>query len=76
MSDPVNNGDGGGAFPVSYLRDWYAGMAMQGIFASGLAKFIGKEVEASPEPIEAAASIVANTAFKFADAMIEARKKE
>lgn len=61
--------ESGPAFPVSNgyeyktgmtLRDWFAGMAMQGLLASGLAQKSGGYSRA---------------AYEFADAMLEVRKK-
>ena len=80
MSKP----DGGPAFPsttdrvdeahVGYpgmsLRQWYAGMALQGILASCPANMEVKEI--SPSCLNQ----WANTCFKMADAMILAREKE
>lgn len=60
--------DGGAAFPEQgvhggmSLRDWFAGMAMQGILAWGSGKSL------TPEQ-------VAEDAYDTADAMIEARKQ-
>jgi len=76
--------DGGAAFPevrvrdgdnynpptkVYYrgmtLRDWFAGMALQGMIA---------HVDTSPKTSRSGREILAENAFKLADAMIEARK--
>lgn len=70
---PIN--DGGSAFPMGYhpegnnadhigmsLRDWFAGMALQGMLSQG---------PSEGTPFDQWAF----TAFHMADAMIEARKK-
>jgi hypothetical protein len=72
---PIN--DGGTAFPSSQygfvapdghttgmsLRDWFAGMALQGLMAKTNVQY-------------ATAAIDARAAYETADAMIEARKKD
>jgi hypothetical protein len=63
--------DGGRAFPSldAYgpkgmsLRDWFAGMAMQGLLSN-------------PEVIDPDMKDLATDSFAVADAMIEARKKD
>jgi hypothetical protein len=68
-TQPIN--DGGTAFPQALvygstgmsLRDWFAGLALQGILAHG------SSVGGTPEQWASAASLIA-------DAMIEARKKD
>ncbi len=47
------------------LRDWFAGMALQGILSRGRAT-IGEMLTETPN--------VADAAYELADAMIEARK--
>ena len=68
MSTPIN--DGGAAFPVPYvtlhtgmtLRDWFAGQALAGlVFHNDYGAVSDKDI--------------AKGAYKFADAMIEARKE-
>jgi hypothetical protein len=68
--------DGGQAFPHTHtsslgiswqtgmsLRDWFAGMALQGLMAKTNVQY-------------ATAAIDARAAYETADAMIEARKKD
>jgi hypothetical protein len=69
MSDKIN--DGGPAFPTTWpdqcpgegtsLRDWFAGKALAGMLAD--------------PNVLATAPEVADTAYRFSDAMLEARKK-
>jgi hypothetical protein len=63
---------GGPAFPSThphgreegmYLRDWFAGMAMQGIVAS--------DTERSPEQVP----IIVKSAYVMADAMLKERRQ-
>ncbi len=81
--------DGGAAFPVSdepgnfplergmSLRDWFAGMALQGVLAldssdvarKATAQMAKKFGEATPEVYSA-------LAYELADAMLAAREKE
>ena len=87
MSDQIN--DGGQAFPMAYpesysikisgmsLRDWFAGMALQGILSKSLFPDSSgnKSINWSRtrEYSGRSASIVA---YEIADAMIAARKEE
>ena len=72
--------DGGPAFPVPVseemlpiaiggmsLRDWFAGMALQGLCVTN---------EHTSEPGTWNADYLAHAAFRFADAMIAQREKE
>lgn len=71
--------DGGPAFPQSYwsqhpapgmsLRQWYAGMAMQGIIAS----YANPAATGYPND---EADKVAKAAFQFADALLAHEAKE
>ena len=78
MKNPFEAG-GGTAFPLVYvdgtnttleihsgmtLRDWFAGMAMQGMVAS--------DTERSPEQVP----IIVRSAYIVADAMLKERSKE
>lgn len=81
MSDIKN--DGGLAFPFAYqgpttgpevyygmtLRDWFAGMAMQGILASDM------KLHVEGRPIERTPNVIADAAYQQADAMIAERNK-
>jgi hypothetical protein len=68
--------DGGAAFPGSgdysgmTLRQWYAGMAMQGAMVG-----VTISEEAPEQQIKVVAEEVARRIFIFADAMIEEGKK-
>jgi hypothetical protein len=79
MSTQRNN-NGGHAFPTLFidpehgsgyagmtLRDWFAGMALQGMIAN---------VNTSPKTSSLGRQFIAKNAFQLADAMIEARKKD
>ena len=73
--------DGGSAFPIPYgqvmsddgrgmsLRDWFAGMALQGWLASWSSE------SKHPVEVEKAAKLVASNSYAMADAMIAARKE-
>ena len=50
-------------------RDWFAGMAMQGMLAGTLRVMVGEEVDRTP-------SALATMAGNFADAMIAERERE
>jgi hypothetical protein len=83
MNDTKIDG-GGPAFPGSWhpeigwstrgmpegmsLRDWFAGMALQGIIAC-------PEPAPDADNIKELTLILANAAYTYADAMIAARKK-
>jgi uncharacterized protein YodC (DUF2158 family) len=70
MSNKPKIDDGGPAFPVSQfstehgmtLRDWFAGMALQGILA-----------HPGIEPDDANRNGSSELAYEFADAMLKAR---
>lgn len=76
----IDSVDGGPAFPQGFdggpydggmsLRDWFAGMAMQGIMAAQEPESFFYE-----SPDDEHASWVAPTAFIIADAMLAARKE-
>lgn len=79
MSTQRNN-NGGHAFPTLFidpehgsgypgmsLRDWFAGMALQGMIAN---------VNTSPVRTKLGCGYLAKNAFQFADAMLEERKKD
>lgn len=81
MSTQRNN-NGGHAFPTLFidpehgsgyagmtLRDWFAGMALQGLMAN-------PNVQYATHSSEAISALDAQTAYQTADAMIEARKKD
>lgn len=80
MSDEAKKvDDGGPAFPLDRwqygmsLRDWYAGMAMQGYIANPTS--FGPPIpEALRGNVELITEISAIFAYKVADAMIERRK--
>lgn len=68
-----NNDDGGGAFPFSNgmsieigmtLRQWYAGIAMQGMLANGE---LGTKADCK---------IISGYAFEQADSMLEFEQNE
>ena len=55
--------DGGPAFPVGVsMRDYFAGQALAGVFASGNSRVIYK--------------IASDQCYAIADAMLEARKQQ
>ena len=60
-------GDKGEVVPVGGLsiRDWFAGMALQGILAQPL------DIEAAFNP-----KLCAQSSYEFADAMLAARKEK
>ena len=73
--------DGGPAFPAQHfdladgehgmtLRDWYAGMAMQGLFA-GLDRDAQRFMAREAEP----AAAMAKACYAMADAMLKERSK-
>jgi len=73
--------DGGPAFPTMLyelggesdgmtLRDWYAGMAMQGMLA-GLDRDAQRFLQREAEPT----ATMATACYKMADAMIQERRK-
>lgn len=86
MSDDTKKAaDGGPAFPAEggfdsglsptpgmSLRDWFAGMALQGILASPANSTAAAKAKLS---VSAFRECCADGAFKVADAMIERRKK-
>lgn len=66
------------------IRDWFAGMALQGVLADSALRTVGEEVAGSPNAAmlvdtDAIESVVneqiAVRMYRIADAMIEARKK-
>ena len=74
--------DGGTAFPVSYpvncrgmtLRDWFAGMALQGAIAGDESKFQVICGSAGRMKMEIP-QFVAGLSYQIADAMLEERGK-
>lgn len=85
MTDQDNTGDGGPAFghaaygpsddftgaPGMSLRDWFAGMALQGLVATG--KSISLEADDIPEQVTYE-TLAARRSYKIADAMLKARQ--
>lgn len=82
----MTTNDGGPAFPAVLngwegmsLRDWFAGMAMQGLVTDGMFREY-RDAEPEPEPTWEALSgnmrLIACTAYSIADAMIFARSRE
>lgn len=77
----VKNKDGGPAFPATYdyidsgmsLRDWFAGMALQGFITKGLSDEVIKERPVTS--YEQACQLFAIHAYGVADAMITEREK-
>ena len=86
MSIPINYG--GPAFPVTYpngdmdygitLRDYFAGQALAGLTARS--ESVYRKLASSDETMssieEALTSTLAGVAFRYADAMLAARKEE
>jgi uncharacterized protein YodC (DUF2158 family) len=75
MSDSKQIDDGGPAFPIvcvgeyspgMTLRDWFAGQALKGAYASWMAEC--RDANTSPEGM-------ANECYLIADAMLKARKE-
>lgn len=77
--------DGGTAFPhvnpvtaQTYnagmtLRDWFAGQALQGLFAWSVERGIGNMLD--PGDARAVDSLFAQAAYRIADAMLSQRKE-
>jgi hypothetical protein len=63
----VNNMGGFVLQPGMSLRDWFAGQALQGMIAN---------VSTSPVSTKSGCGYLAKNAYQFADAVIEARKKD
>ncbi len=80
MIDKAKNvDDGGSAFPDGFsrgmnLREWFAGMALQGYIANPTS-FCPPVPEADKGNVELIAEICALFAYEVADAMIERRKR-
>lgn len=90
MSDEAKKVDDGGcAFPtetaMSYsngmsLRDWFAGMALQGIISDpspisrGCSEAVAYDIGIGRKP-STFIEIVVNASYAYADAMIERRKR-
>lgn len=79
--NPPEPKDGGPAFPRTRegsgmsLRDWFAGIALQGM-AGNPAFLVAAREEAKEEPVTDTVRICAQGAYEFADAMIAERKKD
>lgn len=70
--------DGGPAFPIKAvqrmsLRDWFAGMALNGLLASGIDKCVHETVARGGDEARAMSAFCA-TCFDWADAMLDARE--
>ena len=57
--------------PGMTLRDWFAGMALQGMLSSGYESAIEQVSKALGEP---ASNALASASYGFADAMLKQRK--
>jgi len=81
----MRTGDGGAAFPDAgptesgyanpgmSLRDYFASKAMQGLLAYDDAPACADQANPLPQQLRYAA-MMAESAYRFADAMLEARK--
>ena len=87
MNEPKQIDDGGPAFPSDNfgqpsapgmsLRDWFAGMALQGAIASmsGVSIYEGKCLLSEAGGVDQFTARIAANCYKYADAMLAARKE-
>lgn len=71
----VERRDGGPAFPDMTLRDWFAGMALQGLCANHVAMNTSATF-VKDEGVEAGFRMTTAMAYGFADAMLTIRAIE
>ena len=66
------------AYPGMSLRDWFAGLAMQGLIAEGDERTVSPDIANNPERVEEWRRTIrlseAKCCYKMADAMLKAAK--